>query len=274
MRRRNVTGLSLFLVLLFILPLFPATANGSDPPKEASFRILRADAERMTLLVEIPPLRIESLRGEPGERTVASFPGASWDGGPGDPAVPALRRLIALPTGASATVRALRLEEERIDGVTLAAIPEEEGDRFAGKAKREKIDPAADAFLGNTASLHGLSVAPLLLRPVRYDPEARTLLAAKRMRVEIDFHAPPAGKAPAPVRPVPPSIDRFFRSEVLGYGAVAEREVREGTHLVIAPNDPALLDSLQPWLHWRARKGGRMVLSVIPSGTTASAGSR
>ncbi|MBN1825525.1 MAG: T9SS type A sorting domain-containing protein [Candidatus Eisenbacteria bacterium] len=272
MHRRIAAGLPL-LPLIALLLLAPVLAGATTvPPPEPRFEVLRAGPEGMTLLIEIPPLRIETLRDGDRETSVASFAGASFEGGPGAPAVPALRRLIALPVGASATVRAERMDEETIENVTLAAIPEEEGDRIVELRKSGWGSPGANAVLGGAASIHGFPVAPLLLRPVLYDGEARTLRIARRMRVEIDFAPSAAAKTTSPAPPVPPSIDRLLRSVVLGYGtAAAEREVRAGAHLVIAPDDPAVLDSLQPWLDWRARKGAGVILSVVGAGATAAA---
>lgn len=151
----------------------------------------------LELLVEVPGLDIAPRsRGD-----VVTMPGAALVGEIGRPALPSIRRLVQFPSPV-ARVRVIDIDEARIPGVFPApqqplVTDLDPAPSFAMDAPSYASGlwfPASVARLSETARWSGLTVATLVVNPVRANPATGELRVARTMRLRVEFDVP----SPAP----------------------------------------------------------------------------
>ncbi len=235
-------------------------AHGAPPP---SVRVLESTPDRLSLSFELPVL-IEEVERSPGStRHRLAIPEGGELGRPGGPLLPVFTRLVAIPDEVGVQCSFVSLESED------RAAPTE----FWSGSGRD--DTGSDLVeIGRPALMRGLRVVPVRFRPVTYDPSRNILRVHSRLRVDLRFEGEDLENA-RPSRPdaaVAPSFDRLCRELVLNYG---DREKSDragtGTWLLIAPNDPAVTNRLQPLLDWRKRRGMPVRLATTAETGTSTA---
>ena len=266
----------LFLVLLAAagaMVALPAAAAGTDP----QWAVARPDGSHLTVRVDVPTptLREAELQGEAFTDVVIA--GAEVAGEPGQPALPVLGRLVAVPEGMDVRLVAARGSRTPLPGACrpLPAQPiADDGaamtwdrDWYAAKAAA----PASPlAVIGEPARLHGIRVVPVSVQPVAWDRATGRLASAPVVELELEFV--PAAAAARPARPLPASFATLLEHTVLGFDKASVETVPMGTWVCIAPNNAAVITALEPLVAWRARQGYNVVsVTTAETGTTNSA---
>ena len=269
----------LFTVLLIAagaLAARPAAAAGTDP----QWTVARSDASRLTVRVDVPAptLREAELLGE--SFTDIGLPGGELAGEPGQPALPVLGRLVAVPEGMDVRLVAARGARAPLSGTwrPLPAQPvADDGavatwDRAYYAAKAASPD-APLAVVGEPARLHGVRVVPVSIRPVDWDRATGRLASAPVVELDLEFVPSATGAAAArPARPLPASFVTLLEHTVLGFDKATVETVPLGTWVCITPNNAAVVTALEPLAAWRARQGYNVVsVTTAETGTTNSA---
>lgn len=264
-------------------PLLLATAGDTVTPPQ--IQITGSSANGITIELRLPALeRTEVSRNDKTYQSLA-IPGGGWTGTVGEPALPTFTRFVALPEDGEATIEATVLEEEELSGFLLAPVQgeDEKGTEFACNPDvyaRDAFAPASWARLGESAVLRDVRIAPLVFQPVAYNPLRGTVRVARRVRIEVRFHAGQAtGPDVAPAhprtesRPIARSFDALYRQLIVNYDqALGGRVVRPGSWVVICPNDAAVTSRLAPLIEWRKRQGLPVRLATTAeTGTTKEA---
>lgn len=256
-----------------------ATAAGPEEP-EARWSLTAGDDARLTVRLDVPSpaLREAELLGE--TFTDIALAGAESAGEPGQPALPVLARLVAVPEGMDVRLVAARGERAPLAGTwrplpaqpVAAAGAAAAWDRAWYAAKAAAPAPAL-AELGQPARLHGVRVVPVRVRPVAWDRASGALASARFIELELEFVPSAAAKAEArPARPLPASFAALLERTVLGFDKATVETVPRGTWVCIAPNIPAVTTALEPLLAWRARQGYNVVsATTAETGTTNTA---
>ncbi len=247
---------SVLLLLLFSIWIPPGGISVYATGSDATLRLLASDDTH--LLVELtspaPTLRETVLDG--ATYTEVQIAGLSRAGAPGAPNLPAYSRLIALPPGASATIRALADDSDTLHLDWLVApVPTQLVDSdpdqllptFAGQAYTPDPDfysgdalfPAAPASVGEASDWRGQRVARLQLNPVQLNPASGELIVHRRLRVEVRFVG---GQRP---RTAPPADPLFGK---VRDGLLLNADQSDGWRTRPAPA-PAVRNaqSDQPW---------------------------
>jgi len=273
---RLSTGVTLSLLLLAATALASPAAREVvlDPGAGAqpSLVLLEDGGDVLTLEWTLPRLAVEEVAADGASWQVLSFPDAAQRGVEGAPGLPVFSRLIALPAGATAKARIVARETVELDGYRLLPVQGREGEPFAYDKDAYARDGSAvaTATVGRPGVMHGLTVAPVVLSPLAYDPSTGRVTAAVRLTVEVTVTG---GAGKAAHRADTAAYDEFFRSRVLNYGGADKSAVTEmGTYLVICPNNATVIANLAPLLDWRRRQGYNVVLATTAeTGTTNSA---
>ncbi|MFH1681574.1 MAG: C25 family cysteine peptidase [Candidatus Eisenbacteria bacterium] len=277
---RRVAEVLVLAVGLFASSTLGVAADPVDGPVGSGplFDRVSSAGEDLRFVVDIPEIGMNDLDFGVRSFRAIEIPGCGYEGDEGEPAVPIFSRLIAVPEGATVRVRSTRLEEERHENVLLLPVqPGSESEEYAfaydpDAYAREVADDGLDVIVGEAAMFRDLRVVPLTFRPVRYDPASRTLKVTRRLEVEVTIDGALPSKAAAQAKPIPPSYDAAYEALVLNYETLfPSRKVAPGAILAIAPNTQAVLDSLQPWVEWRQRKGWPVTLvTTLETGSSAS----
>ncbi len=272
MRRLILSGFC--CSLLFAVPVLgDGLSSSAEPPV---VEVLSSGENGMRLEFELPGLVVRTITVDGLDFQEVEIPGGGFTGREGEPAVPIFSRSIVLPEGVEARVTTTRLEVEEMEGVRMmpAQPVREKDDRgfsydaHAYEAIRDDDDGGVDVVLGEPGMVRGFRLVPLVFRPVRYDPASGTMKVVRRMSVEIEFERTGPVMASNEGRTIPPSFDRFLRATALNYDDyAASMTVAPGTVLIISKSTTAIVDTLQPLIAWRERKG-YPVIHATNAGTT------
>lgn len=246
--------------------LLDAEVPAGSPPW--SWQVLGEDAAGLDLELRIHWL---DLRPAP-DGVVVALPGAGEAGWPGDPALPALSRLVALPGDAGAGLTILDVETvsraDLVPATRPAPVSDHPDGSLRGPAPRQGGGaPAGWARLEESAVWHGVRVAGLDVFPVAWNPRDGSLEALHRLRLRLDWRrgecAPPAPRAgTAEIRGL---VAGSLLNPQGAWQAQAERTADPalpGSYLVLAPD--AALASLEEWVRWK-RESGHGVRIILES---------
>lgn len=264
--------------LAAISPAGAAGAAGADPAP--AWSVTTRDGAHLTVRLDVPTptLREADLLGE--TFTDITLPGAESAGLPGQPSLPVLGRLVAVPEGMDLRLVGARGSREPLAGSwrPLPAQPVAEAGAVAAwdrayYAAKAATEPMELAVIGEPARLHGVRVVPVTVRPVAWDRATGVIASAATVELEFEFVPTAASQAETrPARRLPASFATLLERTVLGFDKSAVETVPMGTWVCIAPNNPAVITALEPLVAWRARQGYNVVsVTTAETGTTNTA---
>lgn len=196
-----------------------------------------------------------------------TLPGEGQAGGPGDPSLPLISRLLAAPGDAAARIELVDAEVESFHLAGLAPRPWPASDRpDSGNRAAQPSDAFSTtgdwpgAWLGECASVlwMGHRVQSLDLQPLRWHPLEQRVDFLRRATLRLTWQH---GTLPAP-------LPRVLDGEALAmvkhralnsqspWLALEDRTVEEGpagSYLVVVPD--AALSAMGEWIHWKRRLG-------------------
>lgn len=175
---------------------------GRAPTATPRVRTLRSDATGITLQVSLPGARLTpTVKG--GRPFVAlDMPGLESGGKAGQPAVPGMSELLAIPNGAKVAVDVQQSSSYVVDGVDLAPVQNQAvdavtppGRKFADKPFTidAKTYASASPFPAKPATgdelgpMRDLNVGDLGMFGAQYTPKRRRLRVFTSMQVKVDF---------------------------------------------------------------------------------------
>ena len=171
--------------------------------EEARVVVAESSATVLEFEVELPGISLESVATEAGDFVRLSVPGLGRVGQTGEPQLPALRRFVEVPVGATVEVNVQPLDKTVVDlareGVPSRLMPvqmprpkcdceEARNWRFSYKetSYEGRVEQPAGALRGPyTFRDHQIMV--LTLSPVSYDAERSQLEIVQRARVTVRF---------------------------------------------------------------------------------------
>jgi hypothetical protein len=154
---------------------------------------------------------------------------------PGRPDLPQQSFLVALPPGATAEVRLLDSQIERVEGVAVAPPTEQElvsydlnnRESVPVFAERHDFDaaiygqtalyPASAVALGPESWLRDQRLVSVLVRPVQASPADRSLVVHSRLRIEVSFLYPDGELALSEPPAESAAFEEILRANVLNY---------------------------------------------------------
>ncbi len=278
---RRVTLLSLFLLLAVSVAQAEELSNiiplDADPTaKEASVSLVDKSAAGMTLQFMAPYLEVTPQEKQGENFQLINMPGAELDGIEGQPALPLITRLVAIPDGYTLQVKNIETRSQTLAGVYrpwpaqgLKDISDKsltmDNQLYLGT---KRVDAQALVTVGQPSLLRGERVVPVRFRPVVWTASGGRLDANSEINVTFDFVASNDGNNSNGSHLIPESFASMYESEILGYERNGQVMDGLGSYLIIHPNNATVLANLQPLINWRARQGYNVVVA-----STAVAGS-
>jgi hypothetical protein len=284
-------------ILLFgTIPAEPAqwiALDGSDAGREVGIVQSEVGVARLEVALEVPGIELRPLEAEGMAFTELEVPGTGRIGEPGEPMLPALRRFVEIPQGASVTATATVLETATVEladrglspTVYPVQLPLPKCDCPEQRAWRFSYDPAAYAAevrhplvsVSEPFTVRDHRMVMLTVAPVAYDPTAGTLQVAQRARVELRFEgADVAATRQRKARLASRHFDDFLTGATLNLnfgGRTADWAYPSAApieFLIITP--PQFVAGLQPFVDWKTTCGYRMTVTTTDvAGTTTTA---
>ena len=266
--------------------------DGRSAESEATVEVLRTGAETVELELVIPGVRVERVEVDSAAYTRLEVPGLGRIGRPGEPMLPALRRFVEIPQGATATARATVLETATVDlaaeglpgTVFPVQLPMPKCDGAEARAWRFSFDPKAysgvvdrgQPTLTGPFSFRDHRMLLLTAAPATYDVAADTVEIATRLRVTVAIEGGDA-RATAAVKSRLSSrhFDAFLSgaavnlnlTEAAGWAYPDSAPVE---FLIVTP--PQFVADLEPFVEWKTSTGYHVTVATTDvTGTTTTA---
>ena len=217
-------------LLRLILPLLllstPAVGQSARP------RVVNADDTGVTLEVSAIGYDMSKVTIGGIEYDRVTLDDAAFPDRPGEPAVPEVGGMVAVPFGVSVQVSVVDAHYQTFENVRLHPVPDVEvlgREPDVRGAVSYQEDPAiyskddfvpdAPALLTGLAMLRDQRVAMVSVRPIEYNPVQRVLRIAQKLTVRLSFL--PDSSRPGVLPPALESVDhpfeRGYRAALLNY---------------------------------------------------------
>ena len=263
-----------------------------DLGAQPSLEVAPAAGDDLTVRLEVGKLQFVDVETKEGTFTRLVIPGFHAAQEVGQPALPMMNRLVAMPQGASATVEVVSRQTRRVrladHGVQHLLMP-------AQPSLAKSADPAAATFHLDAAAyqtaglkaagelarvvpqgrLRAVDFARLEVAPVRYDPVAGELEVTERLELRIRHTGgDAAATADLMARTHSPFFDGVYQriAGVRGlHDDYPDRVRDEVTYVIITPS--MFTAQLQDFITWKTERGFDVVVGEIGSpevGTTTS----
>ncbi len=262
-----------FIFLAFLILSLPAHAYSPNGPR---LQTTRSDLGGVSFEVTFEDLAVVDLMVDGLVFHRIEIPGGGSVGTDGEPEIPVLGQMIAIPDGMGIRIHTEVIEEEERGGILLAPfheVIEREFARDAAAYARDEFLPEESARISPPATIAGIRIASILLQPVSYNPAQQRLRIARKMILTVDF-VPQAGEKPGAQlsRPIARSFASMLRPLIPNLDTVlGNRAVSAGTWVLIEPDDAAVESRLQPLVDWRIRMGLPVrVATTAETGTTSA----
>ena len=182
--------------------------GGVKPPKgdNPKVRILRSDARRLRVRVELPAVQFVPREAGGQAWTQLVLQNSAPGGAPGTPGIPVVSDILAVPDGAKLKVTVNDVDKIFIDGVDVFPVQPEPVDQdteppnflkgpFADRPfqqsenaySRDSLVPAKPADADSLGAMRDLNIGALQIPTAQYNPESKKLALLKSVDVTVGF---------------------------------------------------------------------------------------
>lgn len=227
----------------WLVPVAPFALAQADPPQPsgAAIRVLVADANGVSLALDVPAITVTAVRGADGRSyTQLSLADFELTGAAGRPNLPARSVLLAVPDGAQLSLDTEILAERTVRlAAPVAPAPAYAASLPAGSSPADddlpvglveqfsldptayasmSFEPAAPAVLEDAGYLRDVHLVRLTVYPLQYRAATGELRQIHSMRLQVRFGG---ARTAAPPSDAAADVGRF---DELARGAVANPE--------------------------------------------------
>jgi len=266
--------------------------SGETAYSEARIETGRSGSEVVEFDLVIPGIAIEAVTTTNGDFARLVIPGLGRIGGIGAPELPALKRFVEIPQGATAEIETSVLERSTVDlgGRGLPAIvypvqlpipkcdcPEARAWRFSQKLEAYKgVVGIGATGLEGPFDLRDHHMMMLTAAPATYDVDAGSVEIATRMRVTVTINGGDTrATADTKNRLSSRHFDAFLHKAALNLnltraGGWAYPDDAPVEYLIITP--PQFVTDLEPFVEWKTSTGYNVTVATTDvAGTTTTA---
>ena len=196
------------------------------------FRLLSESDTQVLFEVQVPRPVLEQVGGY----VRVTIPDYAASGEPGEPALPMIDHLVAVPPGAVAVATMLESDEQLLgrgrilpqperwfelpEGEDPLPVPRSEYREDPSIYQSVSIYPPVGAEAQAVRGWRYLRIAPIEIYPVRYDPEREELYWSSRMIVRVDFVQRSSAAAEGlPYLRAEPRWEPLYRRRIVNYGS-------------------------------------------------------
>ncbi len=257
-----------------LIPL--AASNGET---KVSVESASKSANGMTLNFQAPYLELGSKSQNGQKYHLIDMPGAESDGLEGQPALPLITRLVAIPNGQTLQLKNLQTQDTVVDGPFLPWPTQglkDQADNSLSKdmavySGNKQVTSLPMVEVGEPGLLRGVRVVPVRFRPAVWNSADGKLTVAAEISAEFEFVASNDKNVSNSGSLIPESFATLYENEVIGYQRNGQVMQGPGTYLIIYPSSSTVLNNIQPLIDWRSRQGYNVVVaSTSETGNTTS----
>ncbi len=197
----------------------------------------------------------------------------------GAPQIPVVAHFIAIPDDRDVRVEIVQLDTVRRRGYNLfpaqPPLPENQSEPpFTIDEKRYQTDefyPVAFAEVSQPMIMRDFRLVQLVLQPLQFNPVAKELLVARKIRIELHYDNPSnVNIKTRRTVTISHAFEPLYRSFIANYRFLHPNRAEDGSYLIITHDSFA--SAVAPFARWKQRKGWRtkvVTLSEIGGNDTA-----
>ena len=282
------------LILLAMSTLFAMAQTGRiDLRSESKAECVKSDMTSLKASFSFSSIQAEDYQSDRGLFSWISLPNTVIGGNEGDPQVPVVNELIAIPVGASPrieitsfSVTDYRLEDygihtlvPRQPSVRKDINPEDVPFVYNAAAYQTRgLATAPRAYVSVDGTMRGVCVGKMTIDPVSYDPVNNTLRVFNDIEVEVFFDGADAQATEDQlVSTYSPYFDIVYK-QLFNYRAILDVYTEHPDlyntpvkMIVITNSTYASNTAFQNWVIWKKQKGiYTTVYNTSTTGTSAS----
>ncbi len=264
--------------------LHPTTNDGAKCEK--------SDMTSLKATFSFPVLEAQDCKNKGGEFSLLSMPNTVIGGNEGDPEIPVVNELIAVPVGATPQIRVKSFSTEDYnladyDIKTLAPRqPSLRKDKNADAApfvynkaayEKEGLSKEPRAVVEVVGTMRGIRLAKMTIEPVSYDPVKNTVRVFNDIEVEVDFDgASKKATNDLYTETYSPYFDIVYKQLFNGNATKSAYDDHPDLYktpvkmLVVSTSTYINSAAFQNWLTWKKQKGFDVDVQTVANGASAS----
>ena len=252
-----------------------------------------SDFQQLRASFSFSTIEAENVETQRGQFSWLSMPNTVLGGNEGDPQIPVVNELIAVPFGANPTIRVTsysttdyRLEDYGIQTLiprqpSLRKDQRPEDVPFvynaaAYQTRGLRSEPTASVYVDGT--MRGIQVGKMTIEPVSYDPVSNTLRVFNDIEVEVSFNGADRQATESELlRTYSPYFDivyaQLFNDRLVRdiYSQHPDLYTTPVKMIVITTSTYANNTTFQNWVNWKKQKG--IYTTVYTTATTGTSSS-
>ena len=253
---------------------------------------VKSDMTSLRASFSFSTIEAENVDTQRGQFSWLSMPNTVIGGNEGDPQIPVVNELIAVPVGANPTIRVTSYSttDYRLNDLGIQTLvprqpslrkdqrPEDVPFVYNANAyqtRSMRSEPQASVRVVGT--MRGVQLGKMTIEPVSYDPVNNTLRVFNDIEVEVSFDGADAvATEKLLVDTYSPYFNvvykQLFNDRMLrdAYSQHPDLYTTPVKMLVVTTSTYVNSDAFQSWLTWKKQKGIDVDVQTVASGATAS----
>ena len=252
----------------------------------------KSDMTSLQASFSFSTIEAENVDTQRGQFSWLSMPNTVLGGNEGDPQIPVVNELIAVPVGANPTIRVTSYSttDYRLNDLGIQTLvprqpslrkdkrPEDVPFVYNANAYQTRgMRSEPQAFVSVVGTMRGVQLGKMTIEPVSYDPVNNTLRVFNDIEVEVSFDG---ADAVATEKLLVDTYSPYFN--VIYKQLFNDRMIRDAYSqhpdlystpvkmLVVTTSTYANSDAFNSWLTWKKQKGIDVDVQTVASGATAS----
>ena len=252
----------------------------------------KSDMTSLRATFSFSVLEAQDYKSSAGEFSLLSMPNTVIGGNEGDPEIPVVNELIAVPVGATPhiKVKSFRTEEYQLDDYGIKTVAPRQPSLRKDKSpddvpfvynqaayEKEGLNTEPKAVVEVVGTMRGVRLAKMTIEPVSYDPVKNTVRVFNDIEVEVDFDgAMKKATDDLYTETYSPYFDIVYKQLFNGKAvkdAYSQHPDLYNTNntpvkmLVVTKSTYAECDAFQQWLTWKKQKGFDVDVLVLTNET-------
>ncbi len=246
--------------------------NGSKPGDEPILNILESSSEKTVIDVTLPGFWITDISIDEDIYQEIVIPGHFTTMDIGEPAIPVIRSLIAIPRNCDIDITYTINDQIKLEGysITVFEEPLTDNTNHQSRTKPKEIYPTKPDFVVQITEpgvWKDLNILRVEIAPISYDSTQHTLTVSPQMTVEL-YYSLSYGNPTYADTSVSPQFDQMYHNYVINYDYLdlpIQRINTPGTKYLIISH-PDFISAIQPLADWHYQEGFETeVLSLTTS---------
>jgi hypothetical protein len=281
-RKRMYVYLS--LVMLCLVSLVFAADNATwisltSQPEGTSpdVAVLESNAARTVLRFDVPGYYAERVNADGVTYQVPRIPNAGLMGEIGNPELPVITKLVAIPNTGSVELNIRSEDTQQVPGAEVYPLQDLDEEYYPDRSiyindalyQRDDAYPSSSVRVSEPMIMRDVRVVAVSWIPIRTNPSRGGVTASSSIEIELrNTSQPGINEKHSQFSRMTPSFYNIYRSNIVNFDELYDDIILEpGSILMICVDSSQVTSRLAPLIAWKKRKGYTVTLA-----TTAQTG--